>query len=132
MRNLLGVPEEPPVGIYPLDRRRREPDDWHDPQEDLWSQEYHQPEPAPSESRSRSRWNDACRAAVQAALWWLKQQPCQRPVLTTTLLAVLAGGVALVAGPSFAACVSVIASVASLLLTADAARSAASLFALAG
>jgi len=67
-------------------------------------------------------WGDAFRDAVQAAWWWLRQQPTRRPVLTTALIVLAAGGTVLVAGPTCAGCVSVVASVASLILTAESAR----------
>ena len=48
-------------------------------------------------------------------------------MLTAAVVALGAAGLALLAGPAFAACLSVVASAASLLLTADAARSASAL-----
>jgi hypothetical protein len=50
-------------------------------------------------------------------------------VLTTALVALAAGSAAFIAGPTFAACVSVALSVAGLLLTADSTRTATELFA---
>jgi hypothetical protein len=105
-------------------------DDWASGEDNLWAEDSYEPVRPPSSSPSAaSRWSDALRAAVQTALWWLRTQPCRKPLLTTALLALGAGGVALVAGPTFAACVSVVASVASLLLTTDSARTAGELVA---
>jgi hypothetical protein len=89
--------------------------------DDGWSRSVPPPEPEPAAS---NRWGDAFRTAAQTGLCWLRTQPCRRPMLTTALVALAAGGAALFAGPTFAACVSIVASVASLLLTADSARTA--------
>jgi len=126
---LLGAREEHPDpkrfdGRPQADRRAWDDEDapWFDPAEEVVP-------PAQPARPAANRWKEAGRAALQTALWWLRQQPRRRPILTTTLVAVAAGSVALVAGPGFAACVSVIASIASLLLTDDSARSAADLLA---
>jgi hypothetical protein len=66
-------------------------------------------------------------AALQTALWFVKQQPRRRPLLTTLAVTLAAGITAFVAGPVFAAGAGVLASVASLVLTADASKSAAEL-----
>jgi hypothetical protein len=58
-------------------------------------------------------------------LWWLRDQKGRRPVLTTSLVALAAGVTALVAGPAVGGSVGVFASVVSLVLTADAATTAA-------
>jgi hypothetical protein len=64
---------------------------------------------------------------LQAALWFLKRQPRRRPVLTTLAVTLAAGVTGFVAGPVLAAGAGVLASVAGLLLTADAYQSAAEL-----
>lgn len=74
-----------------------------------------------------SRWRNALSAAFQAALWFLKQQPRRRPVLTTLAVTLAAGVTGFVAGPVLAAGAGVLASVAGLLLTADASQSVAEL-----
>jgi hypothetical protein len=79
------------------------------------------PEPA----APARRWPDALRAAVQAGLCWVRDRPLRRPGLTAVLVGLAAGGTALVVGPAVAACLSVAASLASMLLTSDSARSIA-------
>ena len=137
IRKLLGDPGQPTRpsepfagngcesrGSYDGFERR---DDWGG-DDNFWGEDNYEPGRPPSSSPSAaSRWSGALRASVQTALWWLRTQPCRKPLLTTALLALSAGGVALFAGPTFAACVSVVASVASLLLTADSARTAGEL-----
>jgi hypothetical protein len=54
-------------------------------------------------------------------MWWLRQLPCRRPVLTTVAVAVAAGITAFLAGPTLAAGVGVLATTASLFLRANAA-----------
>ena len=102
--------------------------DWHEREEDPWSDEEKQEWTAPSRPesspRSSQRVPDAFRTAVQTALCWLHSQPFRRPVLSAVIVALATGGTALIAGPTLAAGVSVIASVASLVLTTDSVRSA--------
>jgi hypothetical protein len=71
------------------------------------------------------RWHNALGAAAQSALWWLRYQPRNRPVLTTLAVALAAGITGFVAGPALAAGAGVLASVAGLLLTANTSQSAA-------
>jgi hypothetical protein len=66
-------------------------------------------------------------AALQAALWFVKRQPRRRPVLTSLAVTVAAGVTGFLAGPALAAGAGVLASVAGLVFTADAAKSAAEL-----
>jgi hypothetical protein len=73
------------------------------------------------------RWRNALTAALQTALWFIKQQPRRRPVLTTVCVTLAAGVAGFVAGPVLAAGAGVIASVAGLVLTAEASQSAAEL-----
>jgi hypothetical protein len=110
-----------------LERR----DEWARYDDDnLWGEDsYELVRPRSPSTSAASRWSNALRAAVQTALWWLRTRPCRKPLLTTAIVALSAGGVALFAGPTFAACVSVVASVAGLLLTADSARTAGELVA---
>jgi hypothetical protein len=115
-----------PYGSY--GRENRDPYDGRSWDEDYdpWHEDsYEAADSLPSEPGNR--WTEALRASIQTALLWLRTQPCRKPLLTTTLVALAAGGVALFAGPTLAACVSVVASVASLLLTADSARTAGEL-----
>src|SRR5262249_46568816 len=83
--------------------------------------------PVPPKPPTNGRWKGAIRAAMQTGLWWLRQQPTKRPLLTTALVALAAGSAAFVAGPTLVACVSVVASVVGLLMTTDNATSAAEL-----
>jgi hypothetical protein len=84
-------------------------------------------EPEPNTNEQSNRWRNAWTSGLQTALWWLKHQPGRRPVLTTVAVTLAAGITAFAAGPVFAAGVGVLASIASLLLTADASKSAAEL-----
>jgi hypothetical protein len=96
-----------------------------DENEDLWQQDNRrQPGSAvlAEPAAPARRWPEALRAAVQAGFCWLRTRPLRRPVLTTALIALAAGGTALVVSPAAAACLSVAASLASLLLTADSVR----------
>ena len=56
---------------------------------------------------------------MKASAWWLREQRSRRPVLTTSLVALAAGVTAFVAGPALAGSLGVLASVVSLVLTAD-------------
>src|SRR5262249_60778006 len=100
------------------DDREHEDDPWRDGDEEL---------PIPPKPRTNSRWKEAVRAAMQTGLWWLRQQPTRRPLLTTALVALAAGSAAFVGGPTLGACGSVVASVVGPPLTAGGARSAAEL-----
>jgi hypothetical protein len=125
LRNLLGARTLPdPVHRYD---QWREPDNgiWNETDESRWNEEreYH---PGYHESPEKhnpgpSPWPNALSVGVQTALWWVRQQPRRRPVLTTVTMAVVAGVTALIAGPVLAAGVGVLASAASLLVTANAA-----------
>ena len=64
---------------------------------------------------------------MRAWLWFLRRQPRRRPVLATLAVTLVAGVAGFVAGPALAAGAGVLASVAGLLLTADASKSAAEL-----
>jgi len=103
---------------------------WDPPEDDWWSQdEWDRPQlsqPPPVQERGpNQRWREAVGAALKASLWWLRDQKGRRPVLTTSLVALAAGVTALVAGPAVGGSVGVLASVVSLVLTADGATSAA-------
>lgn len=138
LRRMLGdqeQPGEPDRFTGRFDRESRDPyggryerdhDAWYDDRDDPWSEENQEAVYSASASSiiMSSRWGDAFRTAAQTALWWLRTQPCRRPFLATTIVALTAGGTALFAGPTLAACVGVVASVASLLLTADSVRTA--------
>jgi hypothetical protein len=120
-------------GPFGQTRRLRDPfrdgaedDPWSDDRDEDQAYPWHCTEPTPQRP---SRWTEAARAAAQTALWWLRQQPRKRPVLTTTLVALAGGCAALVAGPTLVGCVTVAVSLVSLLLTADSTRSAAEMLA---
>ena len=135
VRGLLGGKEAPPTPYR--DRRdqhapgyygEREDDPWGD-EDRRWQEEDFTPArktPATSSGVS-NRWRDAASAALQAALWFVKQQPRRRPVLTTLAVTLAAGVTGFVAGPLLAAGAGLLASVAGLMLTADAYESAAEL-----
>jgi hypothetical protein len=106
-----------------------ERDPWADDQDDEQGTSWRYSQPPAPEPNHNCRWTEATRAAAQTALWWLRQQPLKRPVLTTTLVALAGGCAALVAGPTLVGCVTVAVSVVSLLLTADSTRSAAEMLA---
>jgi hypothetical protein len=132
---LLGVQEQPQRGLEHYDDHYRfGRHDWDDQddrrdEDDLWRDDDRLPIPSKPARRPNSRWKEAVRAAMQTGLWWLRQQPTKRPVLTTTLVALAAGSAAFVAGPTLAACVSVVASVVGLLMTAETPTTAAELIA---
>jgi hypothetical protein len=132
---LLGVEEGPQRGLeYHDDRHRFGRHDWddhddHRDEDDPWRDDDRLPIPSKPARRTNSRWKEAVRAAMQTGLWWLRQQPTKRPVLTTTLVALAAGSAAFVAGPTLVACVSVVASVVGLLMTAETPTTAAGLIA---
>lgn len=141
VRALLGPPNRHPESNRPwpdefdgrpdgLASGAYDPDAYEDHEEDLWSRQRPPsrcPAAAPPSAESGSRWRAAVRVAAQAALWWLRTRPLRRPMLAATVVALVVGGTALVAGPAVAGGLSVAASAAALLLTADSARSAAEL-----
>ena len=109
--------------------------DRDEPGDEQWQHRRHEPSLPPRQATATEhsrRWGQALRAAVQAGLLWLRRGPCRRPVLTTAVVALAAGGTALVAGPAVAAFLSVAASVAGLLITADSATAVAELLACVG
>jgi hypothetical protein len=118
-------------------RERCYPHAYREPGDDSWSEDerrWSEAEQCPWKQRraaerndSPPRWGNALSAAVQTALWFAKQQPRRRPMLTTLAVTFAAGLTAFVAGPVCAAGAGVLASVASLVLTADATKSAAEL-----
>jgi hypothetical protein len=128
---LLGVKPMPPSRPSALASSGHGQDRyWDQPQDDWWSQdEWDRPQPSQpplvQERAPNQRWREAVGAALKASLWWLRDQKGRRPVLTTSLVALAAGVTALVAGPAVGGSVGVLASVVSLVLTADAATSAA-------
>src|SRR5262245_7998586 len=100
VRSLLGVDaEQTPQQQQPFHNDFHHSHPYQYPEDDLWH-DGEAEEIAPSMSHNRrTRWQEAVRAALQTGLWWLKR-PGRRPVLTTTLLALAAGSVALLAGPT--------------------------------
>jgi hypothetical protein len=149
VRNLLGNREAPALAAsFRDDRNYRKPyrprddqDQFHrsdyrdadarDPwgeDERRWPEEDDCPSRWETDERRQDRprrWHNALGAAAQSALWWLRYQPRNRPVLTTLAVALAAGITGFVAGPALAAGAGVLASVAGLLLTANASQSAA-------
>jgi hypothetical protein len=55
---------------------------------------------------------------LQAALWFLKQQPKRRPILTTVCVTLAAGATGFVAGPALVAGAGAIVSLAGLIFAA--------------
>jgi hypothetical protein len=149
VRNLLGNREAPALTAgFRDDRDHREPyrprddrDQFHrgdyrdaDARDPWGEDERRWPEDGDYASRWETeerrqdrprRWHNALGAAVESALWWLRYQPRNRPVLTTLAVALAAGITGFVAGPALAAGAGVLASVAGLLLTANASQSVA-------
>jgi hypothetical protein len=129
IRNLLGRTDSPATDHSFHHEREPQAGFWHDAEESPWHEEADflpRPQEAFEQHNkcSPGRWSNALVMAVQTALWWLRQQPGRRPVLTTTVVAVAAGVTAFLAGPALAAGVGVLASAASLFLTANLATSA--------
>ncbi len=135
VRGLLGGKESPPT---PRREYREYRDDYRDGADDPWGdqdrrwQDEEEFRPAREGIRRETspnsrRWRDALDAAVRTCLWFLGQRPRRRPVLTTLAVTLVAGATGFVAGPALAAGAGVLASVAGLLLTADAYQSAAEL-----
>src|SRR5262249_27975495 len=126
---LLGVkPMPPPRPSALASPGRGQNRYWDQPEDHWWSEdEWERPEsrqPPPVQERAPNQGGrEAVGAALKASLWWLRDQKGRRPVLTTSLVALAAGMTALVAGPAVGGSVGVLASVVSLVLTADAAKS---------
>lgn len=71
-----------------------------------------------------SRWEEAARAAVQAGTWWLRRPPASQPLLTTLLVAGVAGLTVLIAGPTLATAIGAGAALVSVAFAADSFRPA--------
>jgi hypothetical protein len=136
LRKLLGGKEAPSQECFHQRRDHFSRSDYRDERDDPWNQEERRwseeddfEPPARRTTATNSvapkRWRNALTAALQTCLWFLKQQPRQRPVLTTVCVTLAAGVAGFVAGPVLAAGASVFASVAGLLLTTEASQSAA-------
>ena len=132
VRGLLGS-KEAPADPYRDHRDYRAPAYYCDGEDDPWGEEDRgwedevvlpARETSPTREGAGRRWRNAMSAAVQAALWFLRRQPRRRPVLTTLAVTLAAGVAGFVAGPALAAGAGVLASVAGLLLTAEASKSA--------
>jgi hypothetical protein len=137
VRNLLGS-KEVPSNPYHDHRDHHAPAHSHDRVDNPWGEEdrwsgtddevYATARDTPAAgSDKHNRWGNAMSAALQACLWFLKQQPRRRPLLTTVCVTLAAGVTGFIAGPLLAASAGVLASVASLLLTAESSKSAAEL-----
>src|SRR5262245_20433822 len=83
------------------------------------------PQPQPTPAQKPSRWRDALSAGVQAAVWWLRRQGRQRPLVTTAVVALAAAAAAFLGGPTLGAGVGVLTSLAGLLWASDDAGQAA-------
>jgi hypothetical protein len=141
IRKLLGGKETPPVDRFHdpsnnpghftrrdyRDCRAERDDAWNE--DDRWSEDGEFPPPSRKTAATGGdvprRWRNALTAALQTALWFIKQQPRRRPMLTTVCVTLVAGVAGLVAGPLLAAGAGVAAWVAGLLLTTEASQSAA-------
>jgi hypothetical protein len=139
VRNLLGR-KELPADLSSDRRERRDhhaPSHYRDRVDDPWGEEDFRweddevftpvPETPPTAPGAGQRWRNAMSAAVQGAFWYLKQQPRRRPVLTTLAVTLAAAITGFIAGPVFTAGAGVLASMACLILTADASKKAAEL-----
>lgn len=103
---------------------------WQEWEPDRWSEQNAQLSHEPSRPRGSARntslrWQHALGTALQTSLFWLRQQKSRRPVLTGSLVALTAGLTAFYFGPAAAAGVGLLASWASLILTAEGASAAA-------
>lgn len=133
IRGLLGEPENSPSYSprdWSEDDRSWHERTWDDPSQNPWMERDRQ-EPEwrslhPHAQRtSNIRLRNALGAALQSSLFWLRQEKSRRPVLTTSLIALTAGVTAFFYGPALAAGVGLLTSVASLIMTAESASSAA-------
>src|SRR5204862_382067 len=99
MRKLLGSEEQPPHPDPFADRSDLRYGGRDHPDDDPWSEpEPEKVAPAVPDRAASGRWEGALGAALQAAVFWLRRQPCKRPALTAALVAVAAGGAAFLAG----------------------------------
>jgi hypothetical protein len=126
LRGLLGGCEESPD---PCRERRdrhgrdyyegREDDPWGD-EDRRWREDDFTPARQTPATRGGAggRWRVAASAALQAALWFLKQQPKRRPILTTVCVTLAAGATGFVAGPALVAGAGAIVSLAGLIFAA--------------
>jgi len=97
---------------------------WNDPDDGMWRESHpfgQEPdfEDTSSNCTANIRIRNAIGAAWQTSLFWLRQQRSQRPVLTTSVVALAAGVTAFFWGPALATGVGVLASIAGLLMTSD-------------
>jgi len=125
VHGLLGGANEPArLDDQPWALGQRDEPTWSDSDRPLWTEdEDFVPRDRPvrtSRHQEGGLWHEALGIALQAGLTWLRHQPRRRPVLTAVVGAVAAGVAALLAGPAVRAGAGVLASTASLLLTAEA------------
>ena len=135
VRSLLGG-KDTPADPYRLQHDDHAPGRYADRADDPWGESdpsweeeiVPHPHQAPATGHGvGKRCRNALSSAVQAALWFLKQQPRRRPILTTLAVTLAAGVTGFLAGPAIAAGAGVLVSIAGLMFTADASQSAAQL-----
>jgi len=97
---------------FPMQAWSRDSDAWPN---DVEEEPFETPPPAPPSFLKK-----ALTTGVQAGLWWLRQQPRRRPILSTLLVAALAAGGTLLAGPTLGAGLAVMGSLAGLIISGSA------------
>lgn len=132
IRDLLGGKTESPPSPRPPSFEEDPRDDRYqldDDEDQFWPEdeafEHDRYPPAahnrytPRDEPKSTPWRNVLGAGVKAGLWWLCKQKSRRPVLTTSLVVLAAGVTAFLAGPALPTSIGVLASMASLVLTAD-------------
>jgi len=100
----------------PMQHWSKDPDAWFNDVED---EPFETPPPA-TPPGPPSFMKKALATGVQAGLWWLRQQPRRRPILSTLAVAALAGGGTLLAGPTVGAGLAVMGSMAGMIVSGSA------------
>jgi len=125
VQSLLGGTDEPVrFDDKPWSHEERDEPTWRDSDRPLWTEDEDfvsrgRP-PRTSRHKASGCWSEVLGIALQAGLSWLRHQPRRRPVLTAVVVAVASGVAAVLAGPALGAGAGLLASAASLLLTAQA------------
>jgi len=101
---------------FPMLSSRSDPDAWLNDVED---EPFETPPPA-TPPGPPSFMKKALATGIQAGLWWLRQQPRRRPILSTLAVAALAGGGTLLAGPTLGAGLAVMGSMAGMIVSGSA------------
>ncbi|MFM7151487.1 MAG: hypothetical protein ACKO23_16800, partial [Gemmataceae bacterium] len=102
---------------FPAHTWSKDPDAWFHDVED----EPIETPPPTTPSSPPSFMKKALATGVQAGLWWLRQQPRRRPILSTLAVAALAGSGTLLAGPTLGAGLAVMGSMAGMIVSSSAA-----------